>query len=352
MQEGLGLASLQHGLHLRLSLTKMLSFIKPYIIEVADNEGKSDRGAEAVATLNYMYKACNFDAGRKIRPHIYSDLLNWVKARDAAGKLTGTLTGEPWNLPIGEASSFVADLRTGVAALSDPKRFARAAQWRNAVNTTLTELAARQPGSKVWAVCVVRLSCSTPKRKKRSQSEVECALQGMTVILREWARQIAEAVPKEDIVDMSIVRETWPEEWGTAGSHTGTAPYTAAMSDQPANDRPCAQQKHSFLTAPPPGEFVSSILQSVDSYTEEGFRSFEKAHNVAVWRVPVPDCADDDDVRYEYERVPFDTSCFQPSGMPVAVFLQLKEISQFVVRSDDIRVLCAAVAQASVPFEC
>lgn len=145
----MGLASLQDGMTIRVSQTRMLSIVRPYVLEVSENEGKPDVGEAVVAALNSVYKTCNNDAARKIRAHVHNDFLLWVKALDDKGELERLLSNDPWNMQPAEVNSTTADLRETVKSLSDVTKYHRSVRWRNTMRQILTGLARRQPTDKV-----------------------------------------------------------------------------------------------------------------------------------------------------------------------------------------------------------
>lgn len=149
MQDSLGLASLKDGMSIRTAQSRMLSIVRPYVLQVAENEGKSSVGAAVVAALNSVYKTCNNDAARKIRAHLHALFLKWVKSLDDEGKLEPMLTDGPWYMPASEVSGVAVDIRDGIKVLSNITRFKRSQAWRNAMRRLLDELASRKPGSQV-----------------------------------------------------------------------------------------------------------------------------------------------------------------------------------------------------------
>lgn len=156
-------------------------------------------------------------------------------------------------------------------------------------------------------------------------------MQVLTALIKEWAQHVAETVPPNEKPDLSSAITVWPTAWGTAGEQSNGAPYASAMTDEPANSRPAAPQRETSLCAETAGEFVSTVLKSVDSYTEEGFRMFEKGHHLAVWRVPLPDFEEAGEDDGQFERVPIHTAAVKSGSLPVAVTLQLKGVTQYVV---------------------
>lgn len=165
-------------------------------------------------------------------------------------------------------------------------------------------------------------------------------MQGLTALIKEWAQNVADNVPASDIPDRSTAMKVWPTSWGTTGEQANGAPYASAMSAEPVNNRPAVTQRQTSLlaTTQPAGEFVSTVLQSVDSYTEQGFRLFEKGHHLAVWRVPLPDFENNEEPEGDYKRVRIHTAAIKSGCLPVAVALQLKAVTQYVVRR---HTLCA-----------
>lgn len=149
MQAAVGLSSLQDGLTIRNAQSHMLALVRLYVCEVAENEGKSDVGAGVIAALRSVYKTCNHDAGRKIRPPLQNSFLSWVQTQDKDRKFEVLLTGGPWYMSDIDVDSFMADLRAHIIKLSTDKGFNRADAWRTTMHECLLDLAKRKPSSQV-----------------------------------------------------------------------------------------------------------------------------------------------------------------------------------------------------------
>lgn len=127
----------------------MVGIVKQYVSEVTKNEHKPDVGAEINAALKWVYKACNHDAGRKLRPPLQSHFLAWVMHRDKDNHIEQLLANDTWNMPTSDITRFMADLRDTIATLSNATKFKRADTWRNAMQQSLVEMASRPPASQV-----------------------------------------------------------------------------------------------------------------------------------------------------------------------------------------------------------
>lgn len=149
LQDLQGLLSLQNGLTVRRAQTIMVSVVKDYVQTVCENEKSTHVGAQISAALRSVLKACNGEAGRKIRPPLQNALLCWAKEQDDAGKLAAMLADGPWYMAEAAISSFLEDLRAALTALSDSTRHRRAAAWRTELHDCLQDMAKHSPAAEV-----------------------------------------------------------------------------------------------------------------------------------------------------------------------------------------------------------
>ena len=156
-------------------------------------------------------------------------------------------------------------------------------------------------------------------------------MQGLKAIIREWAQNVADSAPADAIADNTSVPNAWPISWGSAGEQSEGAPYALALQEHYPNQWAARNQRQSKLQPAAASDFTSSLFHAMGSDAEQGFQIFEKYHAFAVWRVPVPDFPAATESDGSHKRVPIQTAMFKRGFLPLAVVLQLRAATEFVV---------------------
>lgn len=174
----------------------------------------------------------------------------------------------------------------------------------------------------------------------------------MTAIVRAWAGEMANEMPAANNSDPEDLPSAWPPEWGTAGEQCEPAPYAGVLLDQQPDQWAAKDQRQVKLAPMVTAEFTSNLFHAVGSDAEQGFIRFEKYHELAVWRVPLPDNVDEEEFDTVYKRVPVETHRFRRGYLPLAVVMQLGALTEFVVRLPLAAVCCSTWLQQAMPHAC
>lgn len=308
LQDMEGLKQLRHAFLVKKAKTEVIRLVFLYIKRVSDLQHTPQAAEEAKAAFRHVSKSDDTNNARKVRASGDLLLLSWMHQMSCSCLLDGTLLNEPWEFDSDTRAEMATAIQTAVDTVKKVGETQDSKSFRGALRTAIKGLAVSdatgpvRPKPPTTPHAYPPMSCMNAADRGSCGHTAPASVQALRALSIEWAKGL------ENDKTLEVFRankptgkftvgnakqyealQGWGGDWGPLADN-GEASPLGFWHDDRLVPTPQHQKDRKLLTEPDDCN-LAKLLRASGENAPAGFILFRELHNLLIWQVPLPECA-------------------------------------------------------------